>query len=164
MNCTHVQRAIRELWRLLEVYLFFVVSVLGCTGLGKVPSSSSSRGKDKSCERKIERRLPLQIKHSLIAPPKVVLCGFTSRTIEHLPRTSCAPESDQDEDISAAGHWVQHEISKAFSAQQQLPQSPFLSAFSFYHSNDLSLQLNSVYFSTLSTAHNLLQISTPLLT
>lgn len=63
------QRIAKELWRVLEVYLFFVVSVLGCTGLGKIPSSLNAKSKDRSSDPKLEQRLSFKAAPGVVVPP-----------------------------------------------------------------------------------------------
>ncbi|ACF13749.1 hypothetical protein Ctha_1286 [Chloroherpeton thalassium ATCC 35110] len=158
MNCTHVQRVTRELWRLLEVYLFFVVSVLGCTGLGKAPSSLSSKSKERNCDRKIEKNLPLHSKTTLIAPPKFVLIGSPFQAVDALPRMSCVQEESTDDDDAIR-------ISRLAKKHHSFTcDAPFFNTFNSYHLVFHSLESHLTVLSAHLTARNLLQISTPLLT
>ena len=158
MNCTHVQRVTRELWRLLEVYLFFVVSVLGCTGLGKAPSSLSSKSKGAS-ERRIEKSLPLQSKTTLIAPPKFVIIGSAFQARDAFAHLSCAKEEATDDD--AAPTRIFRSPEKTFS---NAFYTPLLGTVDFYLLNLHSSKKRPADFIADLTALNLLQISTPLLT
>ncbi|NTV46734.1 MAG: hypothetical protein HGB11_09530 [Chlorobiales bacterium] len=78
------QRIAREFWRILEVYLFFVVSILGCTGFSKVPSSFNAKSKDRSSDRKLEQRLSFKAAPGEIVSPYqlVWLTNFNSGKVD----------------------------------------------------------------------------------
>ncbi|ACF13280.1 hypothetical protein Ctha_0812 [Chloroherpeton thalassium ATCC 35110] len=75
MTGSTLQQLAKGFWRILEVYLFFIVSVLGFTGLGKAPFSLNSK-KDKPNGRQVERYLSEEVVGSLILPPCLPNHGF----------------------------------------------------------------------------------------
>jgi len=43
MTSTHIKQISKEIWRLLEVYLFFVVSVMGGVCIGKISQTGKAK-------------------------------------------------------------------------------------------------------------------------
>ncbi|NTV46610.1 MAG: hypothetical protein HGB11_08865, partial [Chlorobiales bacterium] len=112
--------------RILEVYLFFIVSVLGCTGLGKAPFQYSSKSKDKNSNQKLEQRLPLQQRAGLIIPPEFLNIGQWHVT-EGRSHVDSQKESSGDDDGVA-----DLKVSKAGSFSGT-SNPPLLTAIEFYH-------------------------------
>ncbi|NTW49125.1 MAG: hypothetical protein HGB19_05210 [Chlorobiales bacterium] len=138
MTGPKAQRIVREFWRILEVYLFFVVSVLGCTGLGKAPFSLSTKSKDRSSDPKLERRLSLKVASGEVVPP-----DYMKDQLVWL------------KDFGVGKIDISHkQFGDTFN-------SPLLSPREFYHSNPLlSIPLLS---SPEGVAINLNQVRSPLL-
>lgn len=138
MTGPKAQRIAREFWRILEVYLFFVVSVLGCTGLGKAPFSFSSKSKDRSSNQKLERRLSLKAVPGEVVPPHYM--------------------KDQLVWLIDFGAGKSHVSQKQFG---NIFCSPLLVPLEYYHSNpQLSTPLLS---STEGVCISLNQVRSPLL-
>lgn len=125
MTGPKLHRFVREFWRILEVYLFFIVSVLGCTALGNAPSYSS-KSKDRNSSQKFEKRLPTQTRAGLIAPPEFLSIGHWNVT-EGRSHISNQKESSGDDEASAA---LSASKDRHFA---NASNSPFLSPIEFYH-------------------------------
>ncbi|NTW50804.1 MAG: hypothetical protein HGB19_13950, partial [Chlorobiales bacterium] len=127
MRGPKIHRFVREFWRILEVYLFFIVSVLGCTGLGKAPFQYSSKSKDRNSNQKLEQRLPLQSRAGLIAPPEFLNIGQWHVVAEGRSHVASQKEASGDDDGVADSKTAK---SVRFA---NTPNAPFLSALEFYH-------------------------------
>lgn len=121
-------RFVREFWRILEVYLFFIVSVLGCTGLGNAPFQYSSKSKDRTSNQKLEKRLPLETRAGLIVPPEYIINIGHWHVAEGRAHVASQKDASGDDDSSIAD-------SKAAKSARfaNTPNTPFLSALEFYH-------------------------------
>ncbi|NTV45657.1 MAG: hypothetical protein HGB11_03850 [Chlorobiales bacterium] len=111
-----IQGIAKGFWRLIEVYLFFIVSVFGGHIIAKSIFSHTSKAKDKAAERRFyllsKSLLPVNTQFvPSEAACQAVRYGFVSR-----------------ESAIEKGSFAQRDAQGGFA----LSQSPFISALQFY--------------------------------
>ncbi|ACF13754.1 hypothetical protein Ctha_1291 [Chloroherpeton thalassium ATCC 35110] len=149
----------KEFWRLLEVYLFLVISVLGGQAIAKNTYLLSSKSKDKTAET----RLLLSRKALLTYPLGLNIPASSMARSAHYPNQDARAATAEKQDNSDS-HGCAFVKKHFFAERSSLSTSvPFLQNFA---------QLFQVQFASpiayipqrLKTPFNLIQINTPLLT
>jgi len=103
MTGSTLQQLAKGIWRILEVYLFFIVSVLGFTGLGKAPFSVNNK-KDKPNTGQVVRHLSDAVFTPLVFPPAVAkqMMLLATRRVCGLPAKEKTSSSTETEPQRAA--------------------------------------------------------------
>lgn len=152
---TNIQKIAREFWRLIEVYLFFLVSVLGSTGFTKAPSSLSSKSKEHNTQNEIVLLVPLQTHAHLIAPPKT--CNFVfNSTFYHKEQSK---NSAGDDDASQQVYCSSYEKLSCKIAKV----SPFLTPTEFYRNQHKVLHTSLSIFPGTFYSSSFAHFTAPLL-
>ncbi len=152
---TNINKVAREFWRIVEVYIFFLISVLGSTGFAKAPSSISAKGKDYRTQNEIVRLVPLQSHAHLIAPPRIISGVFVSTSHGSVQKKDIE-SSDEEIDRPALLSSLKHPSLFSISC------SPFLTPTEFFSRPSQPIVLFPRNITSNQTSH-LHALSLPLL-
>lgn len=124
-----IQGIVKGCWRLIEVYLFFIVSVFGGHIVAKNILSHTSKAKDKSVERRIYLLSKSVLSSSeLHLSPSGMLCqAARSMTAGHTVLTK-KESGDSDPIVAQKEFCSQLDVQGGFA----LSESPFITALEFY--------------------------------